>query len=98
MSRHRPELFLHEQLGLARHADAPDWGTSTIVTPWMLYTIYGDTKVLEDNYATMKTYLEYFQSKESGGVVKYAGLGDWMRPAAPTSRTSRAPSTCTTRA
>ncbi len=60
--------------------DAPAWGTSAIVTPWTLYTIYGDTKVLEDNYATMKSYLAYLKSKESGGVVKYAGLGDWMAP------------------
>ena len=49
------------------------------MAPWLLYNVYGDTKVLQDNYATMKAYLAYLKTKESGGVVKY-GLGDWMAP------------------
>lgn len=59
--------------------DAPAWGASAIAAPWELYNVYGDTKVLQDNYATMKAYLAYLKTKESGGVVKY-GLGDWMAP------------------
>jgi alpha-L-rhamnosidase len=59
--------------------DSPAWGGSAIQAPWQLYNIYGDTRVLEDNYATMKKYLAYLKTKESGGLVKY-GLGDWMAP------------------
>ena len=59
--------------------DAPAWGAAAIVAPWVLYNVYGDTKVLQDNYAMMKAYLAYLKTKESGGVVKY-GLGDWMAP------------------
>ena len=59
--------------------DAPAWGASAIQAPWLLYELYGDTRVLQDNYAMMKAYLAYLKSKEVGGVVKY-GLGDWMAP------------------
>jgi alpha-L-rhamnosidase len=59
--------------------DSPAWGGSAIQAPWLLYEIYGDRRVLEDNYATMKKYLAYLKTKESGGLVKY-GLGDWMAP------------------
>jgi alpha-L-rhamnosidase len=59
--------------------DSPAWGASAIQGPWLLYNLYGDTRVIKDNYAMMKTYLAYLKTKESGGLVKY-GLGDWMAP------------------
>ena len=59
--------------------DAPAWGASAIQAPWLIYNIYGDMRVLQDNYAMMKAYLAYLKTKEVNGVVKY-GLGDWMAP------------------
>ena len=57
----------------------PPGDRSAIQAPWLIYNIYGDTRVLQDNYAMMKAYLAYLKTKESNGVVKY-GLGDWMAP------------------
>ncbi|MEP6651869.1 MAG: family 78 glycoside hydrolase catalytic domain [Myxococcales bacterium] len=59
--------------------DAPAWGGSAIQAPWTLYNVYGDIRILQDNYAMMKAYLAYLKTKEAGGLVKY-GLGDWMAP------------------
>ncbi|MEO6080374.1 MAG: family 78 glycoside hydrolase catalytic domain [Steroidobacteraceae bacterium] len=59
--------------------DAPAWGSSAIQAPWMLYNIYGDTRVLQDNYVMMKASLAYLKTREAGGLVSY-GLGDWMAP------------------
>ena len=59
--------------------DAPAWGSAAIQAPWLIYNIYGDTRVLQDNYAMMKAYLGYLKTKEQNGVVRY-GLGDWMAP------------------
>ncbi|MEO8213761.1 MAG: family 78 glycoside hydrolase catalytic domain, partial [Myxococcales bacterium] len=59
--------------------DAPAWGGSAIQAPWTLYNLYGDIRILQDNYAMMKAYLAYLKTKEAGGLVKY-GLGDWMAP------------------
>ena len=55
--------------------DAPAWGSSSIQSPWLLYSIYGDTRVLEDNYAMMKAYLAYLKTKEENGLVRYGLLG-----------------------
>lgn len=60
--------------------DAPAWGASAFNTPWLAYSTYGDTKILQDNYATMKAYLAYLKSNEVNGLITY-GLGDWMAPA-----------------
>lgn len=57
--------------------DSPAWGCSAFVTPWLVYWIYGDRRILEDNYGMMTSYLAYLKSKERDGVVQY-GLGDWM--------------------
>ncbi len=60
--------------------DAPAWGASAFNTPWLVYSTYGDTKILQDNYAAMKAYLAYLKSNEVNGLIKY-GLGDWVAPA-----------------
>ncbi len=60
--------------------DSPAWGASMFMVPWQTYLAYGDLKVLQDNYESMKNYLAYLKGKESNGVLSY-GLGDWMAPA-----------------
>lgn len=59
--------------------DAPAWGASMFMVPWLLYASYGDTAVLADNYTAMRAYLAYLKSRERDGLVIY-GLGDWMAP------------------
>lgn len=60
--------------------DAPAWGSSVIQVPWQIYNIYGDTRILQDNYSAMKAYLAYLKTKEAKGLVTH-GLGDWVAPA-----------------
>ncbi len=62
--------------------DAPAWGSSAIICPWIMYQTYGDKKILSDNYETMKKYMAFLKGKEANGLVTY-GLGDWdgFRPA-----------------
>lgn len=56
--------------------DSPEWGSNAIIFPWYSYLWYGDRKVLEDNYATMRRYVRYLQSKDSSGLLMW-GLSDW---------------------
>ncbi len=56
--------------------DSPEWGSSSILLPWLNWEWYGDRKPLEDSYAAMKRYAEYLDSKSEGHVLSY-GLGDW---------------------
>jgi hypothetical protein len=63
-----------------KYDDAPDWGSSVIICPWIMFQTYGDNKILSDNYDTMRKYLAYLKGKEINGLITY-GLGDWMAPA-----------------
>jgi len=63
-----------------KYDDAPAWGSSAIICPWIMYQTYGDKQILSQNYETMKKYLVYLKGKEVNGLVQY-GLGDWMAPA-----------------
>jgi len=58
---------------------SPDWGTAIVQLPWYLYLYYGDTRVLERHYPTMKRWVEHLQSISEGYIVS-AGLGDWCAP------------------
>ena len=56
--------------------DSPEWGSSCVIVPWYLYQRYGDTDVLQEQYATMKNYIGYLQKKAKGHILSQ-GLGDW---------------------
>ncbi len=57
----------------------PDWNGDTVFLPWRLYRQYGDVRILEENYANMRAYVEALHAKTPGHV--YAeGFGDWCPP------------------
>lgn len=53
------------------------WGDAAILIPWRLYQIYGDKDILEDQYQSMKAWVDYVRSKARGGLWKDDGYGDW---------------------
>ena len=54
----------------------PEWGAAGVVVPWQLYRWYGDKRVLQENFAAMKTFVDYMK-KSGKDLVPAAGLGDW---------------------
>ncbi len=64
----------------------PTWGAICVFLPWDLYQHYGDRRVLQDNYAIMKQYVAFLDSKSENGLLKpyghkdYGFLGDWVAP------------------
>jgi len=56
--------------------DSPEWGSTGVILPWLLYEWYGDKKALISNYETMKRYADYLKTKDSSGLLMY-GLSDW---------------------
>ncbi len=57
--------------------DSPEWGSSAIILPWMLYTWYGDSDLIAKAYSMMKNYLYYLEKKSSNNILSH-GLGDWF--------------------
>ncbi len=57
--------------------DSPEWGSATVIIPWLLYRWYGDEEVLKRAYPMMKRYVNYLQSKSTNSILTH-GLGDWF--------------------
>ena len=56
--------------------DSPEWGSASVLLPWLLYTWYGDKDILTKAYPMMKRYVDYLGTKSTGYLL-YHGLGDW---------------------
>ncbi len=56
--------------------DSPEWGSASVIIPWLLYKWYGDKEVLTKAYPMMNKYIDYLQSKAEDHILDY-GLGDW---------------------
>ncbi len=56
--------------------DSPEWGSSSVILPWLLYTWYGDKDILQQAYPMAKKYISYLQSKSDHYILSH-GLGDW---------------------
>jgi len=57
--------------------DSPEWGSASIILPWMIYKWYGDQDILEKAWPMMMKYVTYLKSKSNNNIVSY-GLGDWF--------------------
>lgn len=56
--------------------DSPEWGSASILSPWIAYQYSGDLRLLADQYETMQRYLDYLGSQAKGHLLS-EGLGDW---------------------
>ena len=50
------------------------WADAATIIPWTLYQLYGDEKILSDNYDMMCRWVEYMHS---AGEEEYLWLGGW---------------------
>jgi alpha-L-rhamnosidase len=57
----------------------PVWGDAGVIIPWVMYTAYGDTGFLADNYAHMARWVDYCQGA-SKDLILTGGVGDHLAP------------------
>jgi alpha-L-rhamnosidase len=62
------------------YSDNVTWPSSHIVIPWMLYVHYGDARVIERRYASMKRWIEYMTKYISDDLMPRDQYGDWCVP------------------
>jgi len=56
------------------------WADVALVVPWNTYLVYGDKRILEVQYASMKAWVEYMRSR-AGDDYLWTGdyhFGDWL--------------------
>jgi alpha-L-rhamnosidase len=64
-----------------RNPADPTWGMAYIMIPFELYLYYGDTRVLQYHYDSMKKYLDFLSSNYSTGYLVQLNLnGDYCAP------------------
>ncbi len=71
-----PEFVFFDDKGFG-FRDSPEWGSASVIVPWLLYKWFGDAALLEEAYPMMKKYVAYLKSKSKNNILDY-GLGDWF--------------------
>ena len=56
------------------------WGDVSIIVPWTMYIVYGDKRLLETQYPSMKRWIEYIRNKSGDSYLWKGGskYGDWL--------------------
>lgn len=64
--------------------DSPEWGSASVILPWLIYKWYGDTSTMALAWPMMVRYVTYLEGKSENHILDY-GLGDWfdLGPAQP---------------
>ena len=75
---------------------AAAWGDASVFLPWALYERFGDRKVLEDQYPSMKAWVDQVAELAGRRHIWDQGLqlGDWLDPASPPDRPQDARTNC----
>ncbi|WP_163712554.1 alpha-L-rhamnosidase [Mangrovibacterium lignilyticum] len=56
------------------------WADAAVIIPWTVYRVYGDTRILEQQYSSMKSWVEYMIAESGDGFIFNTGFhfGDWL--------------------
>ncbi len=60
---------------------APAWGDAGVIVPWTVYLCYGDARILERRYESMKKWVEYIDSVNPDHLWverRNNNFGDWL--------------------
>ena len=61
-------------------AGATGWGDAGVIVPWVVYLNYGDERILENQYPSMKRWVEYMNTQAGKNHLWQSGshFGDWL--------------------
>ncbi len=68
-------------LVVAGNDGGPAWADAGVVCPWTIYTAYGDTRILERHYDSMKRFVEFCVARSTPDLLppkSYHCYGDWL--------------------
>lgn len=57
------------------------WGDAAVIIPWTVYRNYGDTRILEQQYSSMKGWVDYLQNSAGDDYLwneRHWHWGDWL--------------------
>jgi len=71
-----------------RNAATAAWGDAAVIVPWVLYQRFGDLAVLDEQFDSMRAWVDLEAERAGEGLLWDTGmqLGDWLDPSAPPDR------------
>jgi len=56
------------------------WGDAAVICPWTIYLCFGDERILENQYESMKMWVEYIKRQGDNPYLWNTGshFGDWL--------------------
>jgi alpha-L-rhamnosidase len=65
---------------VTKNEGSAGWADASVIVPWNLYLAYGDRRILEKQYPSMKTWVEYMRGRAGNDYVWDGDpqFGDWQ--------------------
>jgi alpha-L-rhamnosidase len=66
---------------LAGDDGGPAWSDAGVICPWTIYSVYGDKRILEQSYQSMKRFISFCKNRSTKQFLppgKYHCFGDWL--------------------
>ncbi|MHC4750239.1 MAG: family 78 glycoside hydrolase catalytic domain, partial [Planctomycetota bacterium] len=76
-----PDVAPHK---VAMGSGVPAWGDAGVICPWTIYQVYGDKRVIEKHYESMKKWIAYLEKNSKNLLRPDYGYGDWVSIASET--------------
>jgi len=58
---------------------ATAWADAAVINPWTLYLVYGDKKIIHNQYQSMKAWIDFMTDHSVDGIWSYKQqFGDWV--------------------
>ena len=75
-----PDPMKRSPMGSLGGGGSSAWADASTICPWTIYLCYGDTRILENQYASMKAWVEYMRGQAGERYLWTTGFhfGDWL--------------------
>lgn len=74
--------ILSDATGVAAQGGATGWADAAVIIPWTVYQSYGDKRILEEQYESMKGWVDYMAVRAGDDYLwndpKHWHWGDWL--------------------
>ncbi len=64
-------------LALGRGDGAAGWSDAGVIVPWVLYQSFGDIRILETQYESMKAWVDFVDKRAAAKENRYLRIGDY---------------------
>jgi alpha-L-rhamnosidase len=80
LDQQKDGLVPHVIPDVLKSGGATGWADAAVIIPWTLYLCYGDTRILEEQYPSMKAWIDYMKSQAGDSYIWNKGWhwGDWL--------------------